>query len=202
MFNQFLYCGILQMKILNKQKGKMKFILTLIIASATGIYFFGCSASTGSRYEKNEVKEVVNHDQKDEDYTQTEEYFDITPYKTEIKLETEELQAGTLPPDIWYEYGEDSNDSQKSVVGTTDGYRVQVVATDDIEEANQIRSEIYTKTTNKQVYVNFEPPFYKVKVGDFTSRQDANDLKFMLNQLGYKEARIVQETINLFEFRQ
>ena len=39
----------------------------------------------------------------------------------------------------------------------------------------------------------------KVKVGDFTSRHDADDLKFMLNQLGYKEARIVQETVNIFE---
>jgi hypothetical protein len=51
----------------------------------------------------------------------------------------------------------------------------------------------------KDVYVNFEPPFYKVKVGDFTTRSEANDLKFKLNQLGYSEAKVVQETINLFE---
>jgi hypothetical protein len=64
--------------------------------------------------------------------------------------------------------------------------------------ANQISSEVYTKL-NRDTYITFEPPFYKVKVGDFRSRDEANDLRFKLNQLGYNEARVVQETINLFE---
>lgn len=162
------------------------------------LIFFGCSASTGSRYEQ---KEDVKNEQNEENQGQIEEDFDITPYKSELDLESEELPTGKLPSDVWYQYDENSNELQKNVAGTTDGFRVQVIATDNIEEANQTRSEIYSKTTNKEVYINFEPPFYKVKVGDFTSRQDAEDLKFMLNQLGYKEARIVQETINLFEVR-
>ena len=88
---------------------------------------------------------------------------------------------------------------QNKIIGTTDGYRVQVVSTDDIEEANRIRAEIYEKTARKEVYVTFEPPFYKVKAGDFTSKSDANDFKFKLNQLGYTEAKVVQETVNIFE---
>ena len=160
------------------------------------IVFFGCSASTGSRYEKKEVKKNEQINENDE---QVKEDFDITPYKTEIELESEQLTTGKLPSDVWYQYDENSNEVQKNVIGTTDGFRVQVIATDNIEQANQTRSEVYTKTTNKEVYINFEPPFYKVKVGDFTSRQDAEDLKFMLNQLGYQEARVVQETVNLFE---
>ena len=174
--------------------GKMRFTVVYLLLLTT--LFLGCSASTGSRYEQ---KEVVKKEQKDENDEQITEDFDITPYKTEIDLESGDLSTGQLPADVWYLYDENENKLGKNVTGTTDGFRVQVIATDNIEEANQTRSEIYSKTTNKEVYINFEPPFYKVKVGDFTYRQDAEDLKFMLNQLGYKEARIVQETVNLFE---
>jgi hypothetical protein len=173
----------------------MKIISTLFLVILL-LYFLGCSASTGSRYEKKEVNNIENRNENIED---VEEDFDITPYKTEIELESEPLTTGSIPPDVWYQYDDSDLGLKKNVIGTTDGYRVQVIATDNIEEANQIRSEIYSRTTNKQVYINFEPPFYKVKIGDFTSNTDANDLKFMLNQLGYKEARVVQETVNLFE---
>ncbi|MEJ2103463.1 MAG: SPOR domain-containing protein [Ignavibacteriaceae bacterium] len=63
----------------------------------------------------------------------------------------------------------------------------------------KLNAEIYEKTARKEVYVTFEPPFYKVKAGDFTSKSDANDFKFKLNQLGYTEAKVVQETVNIFE---
>jgi hypothetical protein len=182
----------------NNYKRKMK-IASIYMFLSFILILFGCSASTGSRYEN---KDDVKNEQNEEDEGQIKEDFDITPYKTEIDLESEELPTGKLPSDVWYQYDENSNELQKNVAGTTDGFRVQVIATDNIEEANQTRSEIYSKTTNKEIYINFEPPFYKVKVGDFTSRQDAEDLKFMLNQLGFKEARIVQETVNLFELRQ
>ncbi len=160
------------------------------------LIFAACSASTGSRYEKKEVKVEEKPTEKDEEVN---EDFDITPYQTDIQLESETVFAGQIPDDVWYGYEEKTGKDTKNIVGTTDGYRVQVLATDNIEEANETRSLIYSKTTDKEVYVSFEPPFYKVKVGDFTSNSDANDLKFMLNQLGYKEARVVRETINLFE---
>jgi hypothetical protein len=87
----------------------------------------------------------------------------------------------------------------RNIIGTTDGYRVQVLSTDDIDEASVVRSEIYEKTARKEVYIIFEPPFYKVKVGDFTSKSEAENLRFELNQLGYTESKVVQETVNLFE---
>ena len=39
----------------------------------------------------------------------------------------------------------------------------------------------------------------KVKVGDFTDITESNNLKFKLNQLGYTEARVIKETVNIFE---
>lgn len=170
-----------------------------IIASFT-IVFFGCSASTGSRYDENkETKETKDVKEKKELGI---EDFDITSYKTEIKIEKEPDLTGTEQKNTnaWYDYKNTTNNNgTKNVVGTMEGYRVQVVSTDNIEEANKTRDELYSKTNNKEVYVSFEPPFYKVKVGDFKSNSDANNLKFKLNQLGYPEARVIQDTINLFK---
>ena len=158
----------------------------------------GCSASTGSRYETKEEKKEDTETSK-ETKKNIDEEFDITPYETEINIEAPPLQTDKLPSDVWYGYNDTSSALDRKIMGTTDGYRVQVLSSDDIEEANRVRTEIYEKTARKEVYVTFEPPFYKVKAGDFTSKSEADDFKFKLNQLGYTEAKVVQETINLFE---
>ena len=158
----------------------------------------GCSASTGSRYETKEEKKEDTETSK-ETKKNIDEDFDITPYEPELNIEAPPLQTDKLPSDVWYGYNDTSSALDRKIMGTTDGYRVQVLSTDDIEEANRVRTEIYEKTARKEVYVTFEPPFYKVKAGDFTSKSEADDFKFKLNQLGYTEAKVVQETINLFE---
>ncbi len=156
----------------------------------------GCSASTGSRYEtKNETKSSTTTEEKKE----IVEDFDITPYQTEIEIVAPPISTDKLPPDVWYGYSASLVDSTKNITSTTDGYRVQVLSTDDIDEANLVRSQIYEQTSRKEVYVIFEPPFYKVKVGDFTSKSEAENLRFKLNQLGYTESKVVQETVNIFE---
>jgi len=161
----------------------------------------GCSSSTGSRYETKSNDKDVNNNEiiNKEDQEMIDEDFDIIPYKTEINIEEIPSGSQVLPDGVWYGYTDTVSTSSKMIAGTTDGYRVQVVSTDNMDEANQVRAEIYFNTKNKEVYITFEPPFYKVKAGDFTSHSEANDYKFKLNQLGYTEARVIQETVNIFE---
>ncbi len=170
---------------------KLRFTLVFV-----PIIFFhaGCSASTSSRYEK------TNGNGDNEKVTVNED-FDITQYKTKIELETISNNQGIS--DVWYEYENDSEDSNfgrnLKIIRTVDGYRVLVVATDNMGAANSVRADILTKIKHKEVYISFEPPFYKVKIGDFTDITESNNLKFKLNQLGYTEARVIQETVNIFE---
>ena len=171
----------------------MKSLITII---AISVLLFGCSASTGSRYETKDESKTETTTEETKEIT---EDFDITPYKTEINIEAPPITSDNLPPNVWYGYSVANPDHEKRIIGTIDGYRVQVLSTDDMEEANSIRAEIYEKTGRKEVYIIFEPPFYRVKVGDFSSKSEANDLKFKLNQLGYTEAKVVQEAVNLFE---
>ncbi|MCU0332417.1 MAG: SPOR domain-containing protein [Ignavibacteriaceae bacterium] len=168
----------------------------LIVFIAIDLLIIGCSASTGSRYE---TKKETENETSTEVTKEVVEDFDITPYQTEIDIEVPPIATDKLPPDVWYGYDDSLVEMQRQIVGTTDGYRVQVLSTDNIDEANQVRAEVYEKATRKEVYVIFEPPFYKVKVGDFTLKSEAENLRFKLNQLGYTESKVVQETVNLFE---
>jgi uncharacterized protein YxeA len=62
-------------------------IKTLLIISISALSFYSCSASTGSRYVKeNKVISDNTSDQKNETIKTSPfiEDFDITPYKTEI----------------------------------------------------------------------------------------------------------------------
>jgi hypothetical protein len=170
--------------------------MSLLIISA-------CSASTGSRYEKNEkVSSDKSTNEKNEEIKETpiKEDFDITPYKTEI-IVPEKKESGVIEnQNVWFDYGSPEVETiNKTVIGTGDGYRVLVLTTDNIEEANQIKADVYFSQNSNEVYIDFEPPFYKVKTGDFDTQKTADDLRFKLNQLGYKEAKVIKDKINIYK---
>ena len=165
-----------------------------IISIPVILFLAGCGASTTTRYEKEDVEE------ENKDVTVNED-FDIMQYKSQIEIET--ISNNQVLTDVWYGYKdsiEESNYEQNlKIIRTVDGYRVFVVATDNLDAANSVRADILSKIKRKEVYISFEPPFYKVKIGDFTDVAESNNLKFKLNQLGYTEARVIQETVNIFE---
>lgn len=167
------------------------------------LLFVGCGAvPTSGRYE-NDDKSNDNSGSENqiEEITPGEE-FDLKPYRPNLEVAETEFNTDTYSEtaDAWYEYETTSDPSEeKKIIGSTDGYRVQIIATDDIDEANQINTKVSEIITNHLTYVNFEPPFYKVKLGDFKKNSEANDMRFRLRQLGFAEAKVVRESINLFE---
>lgn len=165
--------------------------------------FYSCASSTGSRYEKDNRGLSTDSSTVNRDIASMEnlsEDFDITPFKTPIKVPKTKTARTESNGDIWYDYDTPVKETQsKKLIGTQDGYRVLVINTDNLEDANQIKSEVYSKTDLNEVYIDFEPPFYKVKIGDFKDQKSAENMRFKLNQLGYKEAKVIKESINLFE---
>ncbi|OQY75310.1 MAG: hypothetical protein B6D44_01865 [Ignavibacteriales bacterium UTCHB2] len=167
------------------------------------LYFLmiSCSASTGSRYENenSQIKNGKNQINTEKDKEQIVEDFDISPYKTKIVI-PEKTTPKTGSDEIWFNYKQNSNDTKnKTIVGNADGYRVLILITDNLDEANQLRSEIYFNNKSEEVYIDFEPPFYKVKLGDYENERSANDMRFKLNQQGYKDAKVIKDKINKFE---
>jgi SPOR domain len=169
------------------------FILSLLIVS--------CSASTADRYGKDENNKENKEKKKEEPgKNESEENFDLTPYRATFNVKENEKGTKTVKPDVWYSYKSKSitDTSAQQIVSQTNGYRVQVFSTDNLQEADSIRTELYLKTNQKAVYITFEPPFYKVKVGDFLKNSEAKDLSFKLNQIGYTEARVINDKINIY----
>ena len=176
-----------------------KIINTLLIISSSLI--ISCSASTGSRYEENEDNKKKESTKPDESIA---EDFDMSPYKTKIEIEEKPGTEDKTNEDnysVWYEYEEPDTTGSKEriIIGKEYGFRVQVLATDNLEEADSLRTDIYFKAAQKDVYVVFDPPFYKVLVGDFKQLNDAKNLSFRLNQIGYTESRVISDTVNVFQ---
>ena len=77
----------------------------------------------------------------------------------------------------------------------SEGYRVQVLATRYFERADSL-AVIMKNTVSDSVYVDFEAPNYKVRIGDFIDRKSAESLQQDLVQMGYNSAWILRTRIN------
>ena len=85
--------------------------------------------------------------------------------------------------------------SLDSVQSVSEGYRVQVLATRYYERADSL-AVIMKNTVSDSVYVDFEAPNYKVRIGDFIDRDSAESLQQELVQMGYNSAWILRARIN------
>ena len=74
------------------------------------------------------------------------------------------------------------------------GFRVQVFSTFEKAEAEKFAKRLRNKIEEK-VYIEFDPPYYKVRVGNFVNNEDAMALKKKLRYLGYSDAMIVRSRI-------
>jgi hypothetical protein len=79
------------------------------------------------------------------------------------------------------------------------GYRVQILVTDQLDSANSVKNYIQSILTTAgiqaQVYVIYDPPNYKVRVGDFEHLQEASSLRNFFIEKGFKYAWIVPDKI-------
>jgi hypothetical protein len=169
--------------------------VSISLISLLAFVFSACSASTDSRYPKGSQKEVSQN----EEYT--EDSFNIEPYKAKMDIPDHKEEPIDKPLDLWFEYSArtDVKSDQKAPADTVPGYRVQVISTDNLEEATNIRSEIYFKANEKNIYILFEPPFYIVRVGDYKNINDAKALSFKLNQLGFSGTKVVSDLIIVYK---
>jgi hypothetical protein len=75
-----------------------------------------------------------------------------------------------------------------------DGYRVQLVLTKSVEGANEVKKKAIFKFEDK-VYLVFETPYYKVQLGDFESKKDAEALRDDAIAKGFPDTWVVRTQI-------
>ncbi|HRG87685.1 MAG TPA: SPOR domain-containing protein [Chitinophagales bacterium] len=77
-----------------------------------------------------------------------------------------------------------------------DGYRVQIMYTDVRDEVYKSKATLYKEFSDLTSYVEYEQPYYKLRVGDFKTRLDAT---YYLQQIItlYPGAFIVRDKIKI-----
>lgn len=75
------------------------------------------------------------------------------------------------------------------------GYRVQICAVSDKEAARDIQREAILKF-NDNIYLIYDSPYYKVRIGDCTSRFEADKLQQLAIEKGFDDAWVVKTKVN------
>ena len=86
--------------------------------------------------------------------------------------------------------------SLDSSITEIEGFRVQVFATQDRNRADELQDELKIKF-NEKIYIIFEAPNYKLRVGDFLDRDDAELMRMKLVSSDFPSAWIVRTKIQL-----
>ena len=84
-------------------------------------------------------------------------------------------------------------------VREVNGFRVQILATNNIETASLVEQEASDRFESKgfKTYLLFETPLYKIRIGDCENRSDAEVLRDLAIDNGYTGAFIVKSKIVL-----
>ena len=81
--------------------------------------------------------------------------------------------------------------------GAYKGYRIMVLNTNDRELAYKTRGELLSRFPEHKVYMGYQTPFFKLKMGDFAKREDAEDLRKQLVRMLPKGVFIIQDVVQL-----
>jgi len=158
----------------------------LAVIVCTGI---ACSSSnpdtTGQQPSKpegqKEMKKPLSEYEATLDPTQYDEDVEVVVKKKEEEKPVTELQ---IPKD-------------STVVQETSqvGFRIQLYSTSSIDEAMNMKTNILAKLPQDSVYIVYDPPVYKIRLGDFPTRYEASIKLPSIVNMGYADAWIVPDNI-------
>ena len=78
----------------------------------------------------------------------------------------------------------------------TDGYRIQIMYTDIRTDAYKNKGQMYKDFSDIKSYVEYEEPYYKLRIGDFKTRLEATSYMQQVTPL-YPGAFIVKDKIRI-----
>ncbi len=80
--------------------------------------------------------------------------------------------------------------------GQFKGFRVQVVSTSNREQAFKIKSDLLSRYPDQKTYVVFQAPNFKVRIGNFLKRPDAEKFRTQINKVYPTGVFIVDDVID------
>jgi hypothetical protein len=167
----------------------MKRSLPVIAFISLFVVLSGCGSTEGAR--KSSTASTGEQARKVA-LPQVEKTFNPSDYDDEI--EVVQKQHAFEQERTSAEYQQDSVVVESEV---TQGYRIQIFATGGIDDANAMRQTAVQRLPDDSVYVVFDPPVYKVRVGDFRTRVEANQRLGVISALGFADAWVVGDKITI-----
>lgn len=79
--------------------------------------------------------------------------------------------------------------------GLYKGFRIQVISTSRRDDAFKVRADLISQFPDQKTYVVFQSPSFKVRIGNFLKKEDAEKLKAQLNKLYPNGVYIVDDGI-------
>ncbi|MES1221704.1 MAG: SPOR domain-containing protein [Bacteroidota bacterium] len=86
-----------------------------------------------------------------------------------------------------------SRDSRRYVKG----FRLMIINTNKREEALAAKTKIYTYFPELKAYLTYQTPYFKLKVGNFKERKDAEDFQKRLNIYFPKGVYVMNDVIEV-----
>lgn len=92
----------------------------------------------------------------------------------------------------------DINERSKRITGrTVRGYRLLVLNTNSRDEAIDAKTKIYKHFPDQKAYLTYQSPFFKVKAGNFQSRDEAKRYQSLMNTIFPKGVFIISDIIEI-----
>ncbi|MES2328592.1 MAG: SPOR domain-containing protein [Bacteroidota bacterium] len=89
--------------------------------------------------------------------------------------------------------------NQRSALMTSNGlykgFRIQVISTNKRDEATFVQADLQLKYPEEKIYLSFQSPNYKVRIGNFLKKEEAEKFKTELNKLFPNGAYIVEDAV-------
>lgn len=79
--------------------------------------------------------------------------------------------------------------------GMYKGFRIQMISTSNRDDAFKMRAELVARFPEHKTYVVFQSPSFKVRIGNFIKRDEADKFKQFLNKLYPQGVYIVDDGI-------
>jgi hypothetical protein len=134
------------------------------------------------------------------DLAESEKDFDPLAQDAErpIVISSGGEDGGQMPasttPDGQTSISEDLSGPERP--GVARGYRVQIFLSDDLREASRVMAEARERF-EQEVYLEYDAPYYKVRVGDCSHEWQGEELLQVARRLGYPDAWLVRTIIRV-----
>ncbi|MGC8594317.1 MAG: SPOR domain-containing protein [Candidatus Kryptoniota bacterium] len=85
--------------------------------------------------------------------------------------------------------------SSRPGLSTASGFRVQIFSSRNLSEAYEIQLKADSLLPGFNIYLIYDPPYYKVRVGDFRARYEANQAAGFIIARGFQNAWVVPDNV-------